>query len=141
MSQKRLCIRNAEMVLPDRVIKGDLLVEGDRIAEIRPTGLPVTADEPSDQALDATRMYLLPGNGITTMYHSVSLADGVGVRNNDMVVQIIENIVRHRNTRSSIRHRVHLRYEITNLPGLQAVEHLLQQGKIDLLSYMDHTPG
>lgn len=83
----------------------------------------------------------LAGNGITTIYHSVSLADGVGVRDDEMVMNIIHQITDLRNKRSSIRHRVHLRYEVTNLPGLSLVEEMISSGKIDLLSYMDHTPG
>lgn len=83
----------------------------------------------------------LAGNGITSIFHSVSLADGVGVRNDRMVVEIIEAIKMYREHRSMINHLVHLRYELTNLPGLAVVADLLQRGLIDLLSYMDHTPG
>lgn len=40
-----------------------------------------------------------------------------------------------------IRHRIHLRYEVTNLTGLPKVEQMIEDGLINLLSYMDHTPG
>lgn len=170
-------IRNVQMVLPDQVLQGDLLIEADRIAEIRPKGAPAIMGAHEEPGMDGQGMYLMPGiidihsdviekeiqprpgsffplnmalielekklagHGVTTMYHSVSLADGVGVRNNQKVVEIIEEIYKYRQKRHSIRHRIHLRYEVTNLPGIEIVENLIRQGRIDLLSYMDHTPG
>jgi alpha-D-ribose 1-methylphosphonate 5-triphosphate diphosphatase len=83
----------------------------------------------------------LAGCGVTTIYHSLSLADGVGVRNDAMVVDVIEHIVKLREERAMIHHRVHLRYEVTNLMGMETVKGLIDTKKIDLLSIMDHTPG
>jgi alpha-D-ribose 1-methylphosphonate 5-triphosphate diphosphatase len=40
-----------------------------------------------------------------------------------------------------IRNRVHLRFEITNGRGLSTVNSLIDDNMIDLLSFMDHTPG
>ena len=83
----------------------------------------------------------LAGCGVTTIYHSLSLADGVGVRDDEMVVNIINHIINLREERAMINHRVHLRYEVTNLPGLDTVRNLIDSSHIDLLSIMDHTPG
>ena len=80
-------------------------------------------------------------SGITTIYHSVSLADGVGVRDNEKVLEIVDSIRMHQNRRTMIRHKVHLRYELTNLRGLDSLKQLVREKRIDLLSYMDHTPG
>jgi alpha-D-ribose 1-methylphosphonate 5-triphosphate diphosphatase len=83
----------------------------------------------------------LAGCGITTMYHAISLSDGIGVRSNDTVQEIAHAISTYRKKAALIRHRIHLRYELTNLAGLALVHDLLEQELIDLLSYMDHTPG
>ncbi|WP_373232390.1 alpha-D-ribose 1-methylphosphonate 5-triphosphate diphosphatase [Cohnella sp.] len=83
----------------------------------------------------------LAGCGVTTIYHSLSLADGVGVRDDNMVIDVIEHIIKLREERAMINHRVHLRYEVTNLPGIDTVRNLIDNRKIDLLSLMDHTPG
>lgn len=79
--------------------------------------------------------------GVTTIYHSLSLADGVGVREDEQIVAVINEITRLNLERSMIRHRIHLRYEITNLDGLEMVKHLIRSNQIQILSFMDHTPG
>ncbi|GAB6987979.1 alpha-D-ribose 1-methylphosphonate 5-triphosphate diphosphatase [Paenibacillus pini] len=79
--------------------------------------------------------------GITTMYHSVSSSDGTPVRNDEIVAQMIEYAARKRSEPSMIRHRIHLRYEVTNIKGLDMVQDMLDKDQIDLLSFMDHTPG
>lgn len=176
MTARGWWVQNVQMVLPDGVIRGDLRIEEDRIAEIRPQGTLSKKTE-TRVTFDGQEMFLMPGfidlhsdaiekeimprpnaffplkmsfyelekklagNGITTIFHSVSLADGVGVRDNEMVLDIIHLITELRTRRSSIRHRVHLRYEVTNLPGLSFIEQLITSQKIDLLSFMDHTPG
>jgi alpha-D-ribose 1-methylphosphonate 5-triphosphate diphosphatase len=83
----------------------------------------------------------LAGCGITTMYHAISLSDGVGVRSNDTVREIAHAITTFRKKTALIRHRIHLRYELTNLEGISLVNDMMEQDLIDLLSYMDHTPG
>lgn len=79
--------------------------------------------------------------GITTIYHSVRLCQGDGVREEALNLTIIESIRKLAVLRASVRHRIHLRYEITYFDGLAALERLLAQRAIQLLSYMDHTPG
>ncbi|MCR8641161.1 phosphonate metabolism protein PhnM [Paenibacillus sp. N1-5-1-14] len=79
--------------------------------------------------------------GITTLYHSICSSDGTPVRNDEIVASIIDYAAAKRHEASMIRHRIHLRYEITNTSGLDMVERMLHEGKIDLLSLMDHTPG
>ncbi|MCD5406614.1 MAG: alpha-D-ribose 1-methylphosphonate 5-triphosphate diphosphatase [Desulfotomaculum sp.] len=82
-------------------------------------------------------------SGITTIYHSLSLSGeaGLTVRNDQMVLEIIEKINRNNSFRSLVRNLVHLRYEIANLSGLEMVRKILQQRQVQLLSFMDHTPG
>jgi hypothetical protein len=80
-------------------------------------------------------------SGITTMYHSLTLSDEWGVRNIDMVTEVIKSINRLKRTRSMINHKIHLRYELTFLAGVSTLEGLIRDKNIDFMSYMDHTPG
>lgn len=83
----------------------------------------------------------LAASGITTIYHSICSSDGTPVRNDQMVKNIIDHLTDKRVMRSMIHHRVHYRYEITNIEGTEMIESLIHNKKIDLLSFMDHTPG
>lgn len=84
----------------------------------------------------------LAGTGITTMYHSFSFAGAEwGVRNDEAAAASIRKIVAMASQRWLIRNRIHLRFEITDSPGVEIVRSLVDDGMIDLLSFMDHTPG
>ncbi|MBB6735104.1 alpha-D-ribose 1-methylphosphonate 5-triphosphate diphosphatase [Cohnella zeiphila] len=91
----------------------------------------------------------LVGQGITTIYHSLSMwgderrsgSQRNEARRNEAVFEYIKRICRLREERRMIRHNVHLRYEMTNIDGLPYVRNILEQGCIDQLSFMDHTPG
>ena len=52
-----ILIRNAQLVLPDRVAESDLLIENGRIAQ---TGTEI-APRPGDQVMDLAGKYVLPG--------------------------------------------------------------------------------
>ncbi|KXS38143.1 MAG: hypothetical protein AWU54_2231 [Candidatus Frackibacter sp. T328-2] len=77
--------------------------------------------------------------GITTMYHSLSLSDGSGIRSTENVVEII-NFLKN-NKKSYLRRKVHLRLEKTNFVAYPVIEDMINKDKLDLLSIMDHTPG
>lgn len=83
----------------------------------------------------------LAGHGITTMYHSLSLGVGLSLRGEHLVSEMIGTIRRLSAARSMIRHRVHLRYEVSHLTGFALAERLIREGQIDYLSLMDHGPG
>lgn len=83
----------------------------------------------------------LPLYGITTMYHSLSLGVGLSVRGEHLLTQMVETITEYRKQRSMVRNRIHLRYEVSYLSGLPIVENYLKERTIDLLSFMDHSPG
>lgn len=79
--------------------------------------------------------------GVTTIYHSISFAeDEIGVRSNRMAAGIISTI-RDRTEGLHVRTRVHARFEITDGAAMPELESLLEDGKIQLLSLMDHSPG
>lgn len=86
----------------------------------------------------------LVGEGITTIYHSLSLLEENAkkkIRQNQTVFNVVEDIKRFSYGRHLIRHKTHLRYEITNISAVSRVKELIQEGKIDQLSFMDHSPG
>lgn len=86
----------------------------------------------------------LVGEGITTIYHSLSLMEENAkkwIRQNDTVLQVIDDIKRLSAGKQLIRHKTHLRYEITNTVAVEDVKGMMKDGKIDQLSFMDHTPG
>jgi alpha-D-ribose 1-methylphosphonate 5-triphosphate diphosphatase len=84
---------------------------------------------------------LLAANGITTIFHSLSFAEGeIGVRSNQMAVDIISEINRLAGD-LNLRTRVHARFEITDTEAVAYLERLITSGQINLLSLMDHTPG
>ena len=180
MSCDQTLITGANMVLPKKIQKGDLLIKGQTIEQIIPEGKNYSGINDNVQVIEAGGMYLIPGlidmhsdaiekeieprpktffpikssfielekklagNGITTMYHSLTLggeAGSTGIRHNDMVVDIIEIININNLKRPMIHNRVHLRYEVTNIPGIEIIKDLLGRELIHLLSFMDHTPG
>jgi alpha-D-ribose 1-methylphosphonate 5-triphosphate diphosphatase len=81
--------------------------------------------------------------GITTMYHCLAYSEIPGnlLRANDTVTQNIARLGNYTAARPLINHRVHVRYEVRNVPAAALVHDLMAQGKVHQLSFMDHTPG
>ena len=84
--------------------------------------------------------------GITTMFHSISMyRDGTWdvkeIRQSPQVKKLAALVDRYQHGRRLIRHRYHLRYEIDNLACYDDVMQMMEAGYVDLLSFMDHTPG
>ena len=88
-------------------------------------------------------------HGVTTIYHSLSiygrsLFDHKPIRQFENVLKMIRIIDQMRETEAFdhlIRHRLHLRLELDAVDYFERVSALLEGGKLDLLSFMDHTPG
>ncbi|MDR3588387.1 MAG: alpha-D-ribose 1-methylphosphonate 5-triphosphate diphosphatase [Negativicutes bacterium] len=84
----------------------------------------------------------LAGQGISTMYHSFSFAGAEwGVREDNGAANCIRQIVDIASSYALIRNKIHLRFEVTNYKAVDVIRGLLRDGVIDLLSFMDHTPG
>jgi len=82
------------------------------------------------------------GHGITTMYHSFSFAGAeYGMREDGTAGSCVRRIVAMKRNGSLIRNKVHLRFEITNYHAVSLIQSLLSENMVDLLSFMDHTPG
>jgi alpha-D-ribose 1-methylphosphonate 5-triphosphate diphosphatase len=81
--------------------------------------------------------------GITTFCHALSFADNeLGLRSPEEAEKLVVRL-RHleRSGRCAVRHRIHARYEIGSERSARAIERLIAAGQVDLLSFMDHTPG
>jgi len=88
----------------------------------------------------------LLSQGITTMYHSLSLYRdslfGVKqVRTASNVTQLAALIGRLHGRSHLIRHRFHARYEIDNVGSMDLLRGMIEDGLVHELSIMDHTPG
>ncbi|AXF55905.1 alpha-D-ribose 1-methylphosphonate 5-triphosphate diphosphatase [Salicibibacter kimchii] len=81
--------------------------------------------------------------GITTMYHSLSLREHKSgkQRSNETVVQLLEDINEMKQHPRLINHKTHIRFEITNVKAIPIVREWLESRKMDQLSFTDHTPG
>lgn len=79
--------------------------------------------------------------GITTPYHAVSFANREwGVRNNDTAAQVIRMLHAFK-PHSLVDNRVHCRYEVTDPFAVPVLTALMDEGMVNLLSVMDHSPG
>ncbi|MBO9355073.1 alpha-D-ribose 1-methylphosphonate 5-triphosphate diphosphatase [Bordetella petrii] len=79
--------------------------------------------------------------GITTPFHALSFANNEwGVRNNQTASQVARALHAFR-AHSLVDNRVHCRYEITDPTAMPVLQALLDEGVVDLLSVMDHSPG
>ncbi|MCL2139646.1 MAG: alpha-D-ribose 1-methylphosphonate 5-triphosphate diphosphatase [Treponema sp.] len=89
----------------------------------------------------------LLSHGVTTIYHSLSLMNGPGLkgrhgfRNKENLEKLVGLIKDFHEGYHLIRHRFHARYEIDNIDIYDYIAELLNSGAIHLLSFMDHTPG
>lgn len=84
--------------------------------------------------------------GITTMYHSLSLTKdeffgSSRIRNKKNVKQLANLIKDIHNRNHLIHHRLHLRIEIDNLDAYQIVKEMIEKKMVHEISFMDHTPG
>ncbi|MFZ4453054.1 alpha-D-ribose 1-methylphosphonate 5-triphosphate diphosphatase [Salibacterium aidingense] len=78
--------------------------------------------------------------GITTMLHAVSFNGEEGLRSNENGLEIAREIEKLQLSRdASLRHFLHVRYEITNEEGLTVLNDLIEQKLVYLLSIMDHS--
>ena len=89
---------------------------------------------------------VLLGAGITTMFHSLSfygkdLFEVKLIRQEDNVRKLLEIVSKAHNEKHLIRNRLHARFEIDAMKDVDFIKDYIEQGKIHLLSFMDHTPG
>lgn len=84
--------------------------------------------------------------GITTMYHSICFMDfqnerqSLSIRSLDNADLLVRELSDLKN-QLSVRTKIHVRYDLPTLAAPSYITSLLENGKIDFLSFMDHTPG
>lgn len=89
---------------------------------------------------------ILAMSGITTMYHSISMFregtwDTKEIRQAPYVRKLAGLIADTKKKEGFIHHKYHLRYEIDNLNCYEQVKKMIEAGAVDLISFMDHSPG
>lgn len=89
---------------------------------------------------------ILINQGITTMFHSLSLykPDGFShkpIRTGKNVKKIVDLIEKTHENTHLIRHRFHARLEIDNFEEIENLKEYINENKVHLISFMDHTPG
>jgi alpha-D-ribose 1-methylphosphonate 5-triphosphate diphosphatase len=91
----------------------------------------------------------LVAHGVTTIYHSLSIYQSTvfdhkpirSFENVSALIALIQAMRQGEERDHLIRHRLHLRVEVDAFNMYEAVKDYLSRGLIDLLSFMDHTPG
>ncbi|MCO5388775.1 MAG: hypothetical protein NHB14_26725 [Desulfosporosinus sp.] len=61
MRTKRICIYNAQIVLPEKVVKGYILIEGNRISEVAENDFPRINCYSDITMIDVKGCYVMPG--------------------------------------------------------------------------------
>ncbi|MFH2058204.1 MAG: alpha-D-ribose 1-methylphosphonate 5-triphosphate diphosphatase [Pseudomonadota bacterium] len=81
--------------------------------------------------------------GITTFCHAISFADNeLGLRSPKEAQNCVYKIKAFQESgQALIRHLTHIRYEVGSHESYDAIMGLLDQGLVDMVSIMDHTPG
>jgi alpha-D-ribose 1-methylphosphonate 5-triphosphate diphosphatase len=89
---------------------------------------------------------ILVSHGITTMFHSLSIYKDDGfshkpIRNPENVNRLIDAINDTHTSQHLIRNRMHARFEIDNIEAVDRFIQNIEEEKVHLISFMDHTPG
>jgi alpha-D-ribose 1-methylphosphonate 5-triphosphate diphosphatase len=160
-------LANAKVVTPERVIEGGVAIEDGRIVEVFEAGeghdlggrylLPGLIDlhcdalekvleprpgvmMPMDYAIETADRISVTA-GILTPYYSLSFSEGeIGVRDPSLAARLVREIASRRGG-SLADSRIHCRYEITDQVSDTLLAELIAEEHVDLLSFMDHTPG
>ncbi len=85
-------------------------------------------------------------HGITTMFHSLSLYDftefgSPRIRSPENTRRLIDLIAGFHTDHHILHHCFHARFEIDNLSRIEELEEYIREGRVHLISFMDHTPG
>jgi len=89
----------------------------------------------------------LVNNGITTMYHSLSMLSRTSAhgrpkaaREDQILQQIVREIINPESTRL-IDHELHIRLDMTSPEIVPTLMRMMDEGLVSMLSFCDHTPG
>ena len=119
---------------------GFIDMHGDMIEqELEPR---VRVNFPMNVALNALDARLASA-GVTTAYASVSFSRGArdGERRSFAHTSRVIRELHDARNNARVEHRVHARFDITFDNAVEVLRDLLDEGRVDLVSLMDHTPG
>ncbi len=125
------------------IMPGMIDIHGDKIEQfIQPRATAIMDFEFSLK--ECERQLLL--QGITTMYHSLSLLGddlfgSAEVRKKANVLRLSGLINEMQHKRHLLHHRLHLRLELDNLDGYDILKESIAKDAVHLISFMDHSPG
>ena len=125
------------------VLPGFIDIHSDRIEQfIQPRPTALMGFELGMKACERELVF----QGITTMYHSISLCrdeffGSKAIRHKDNVKRLAHLIGDIHNRYHLIHHRFHLRIEIDNLDAYDITKEMLEKRLVHEISFMDHTPG
>ncbi len=126
---------NGRMLFP-----GFIDMHGDMIElELEPR---VNVDFPMDVAL-ASLDARLAAAGVTTAYAAVSFSKGArhGERRSFAHTSGVIRALSEARETCRVDHRIHARFDITFDNAVEVIADLIAEGRVDLVSLMDHTPG
>jgi len=85
----------------------------------------------------------LAGCGITSFCHALSFADNeLGLRSPKEAERCVRSIKAFQTSgQALIKHHTHLRYEVGSKISFNLIKALADEGLVDMISIMDHTPG
>ncbi|MEM7011757.1 MAG: alpha-D-ribose 1-methylphosphonate 5-triphosphate diphosphatase [Verrucomicrobiota bacterium] len=79
--------------------------------------------------------------GITTIYHCFSFAGKeLGVRDPELATKLARQVHQMR-SQLSVRNLIHARFEVSHPEAAPLMSGLMKEGVIEMLSFMDHSPG
>ncbi len=85
----------------------------------------------------------LAAAGVTTAYAAISFWESERrkrTRTEKNALMLVESILEHRQ-QLLVDFKIHARYEVSTPSTFDSMFRLIQEGKVDLVSLMDHTPG
>lgn len=133
-------VRNGIQGRGMEIFPGFIDMHGDMIEiELEPRAL---VGFPMEVALNHLDMRLA-ASGVTTAYAAVSFSHGArdGERRSfEHTSNVIRDLAKARG-QARVDHRIHARFDITFDNAVNVLADLLRDGRVDLVSLMDHTPG
>ena len=79
--------------------------------------------------------------GITTQFHGIYWGEELEKhRSLEAGKEMVKRILAYRE-RAVLNHKIFIRYSINEFKGKASLLKLIQQGKVDLISFQNHTPG
>lgn len=84
----------------------------------------------------------MSGCGISTVFHSIYLGYHAAEQHDTISrVHLFEAVAQLCRSKTILNNYIHLRYEITSSKDVGTCLSLIEKGYVQLLSFMDHTPG